>query len=347
MVSTTPLHEPEVLSAAIQELGEANNDDIKQAEAKLKDKLRSRKYSEKEQHFLMIGKSGVGKTCLSGFLADGESGTGTPGPDAGTTDLVVTTSVEINCIKYSIHDTKGLGDGGVDLEEMKAAVKRVYNKHNCLVIVCIRWDDRLVDYNSTLPLDVCNSLGDDVWSKVIIAITHSDKLPPDIKDVAKEKENWKKNVRNEICKQGVPEETFKKIPICFTSHTMISKCEVEPFWKIKLFEAIVSIAPHLQSAFDYLLDLFKNQQLIPEVPQHSSNAEDESIIPFNIMKEAAVTGAGIGSLLGQGIGAAVGAIIAGDASGATLGATIGQGAGTAAGVSLATGLCIWLCLKTK
>jgi GTPase SAR1 family protein len=262
-----------------QEPYDIPDDDIRSAATRIISAYESghfQKYA-KEQHFLMIGRSGTGKSSLAGVLINGESDEGSFGAHAGTTELVLTTEVTKNNTKYFVHDTRGLGDTRVNLDDMKDAVKRVYDNNDCLVIVCIRWDDRFTDWNSKLALEVCNSLGDDVWNKAVIAITHSDILPGRVKRdsslkaqfIKDKKSEWISTIRDELRRHGVSENTTRAVQICFTSHTD-EDCEAEPGWRQKLGEGLLTTAQEClrkmsdalgsigNGAYGYVLNAFNN-----------------------------------------------------------------------------------------
>jgi GTPase SAR1 family protein len=212
-------------------------------------------------HFLMIGRSGAGKSCLAGVLIKNKSVVldDENASDSGT-KFIKTTKVTTDSNTYHIHETKSLEDRRVDLNEMKPATKQVYDDYNCLVIVCIRWDDRYNDYNNAVALEVCNSLGDDVWSKAIIAVTHSDIIPPGERNkdefIRNTKEKWKEVIKDELTALQVQSDFIQNVQICFTSHTEIPEYQVVvPKWWVELSEALTAT-----SKLDRLNSLEENVQ---------------------------------------------------------------------------------------
>jgi predicted GTPase len=273
----------------------------------------------KEQHFLIIGRSGTGKTSLAGVLIEGKSAGGSFGGNAGTTQLT-TIPFKRGDTTYYVHDTRGLGDKDVSLEMMKDEVKQIYDNSDCLVIVCIRWDDRLVDDDSLLPLNVCNSLSDDVWSKAIIAITHCDRLsrPTADDDIIKQKEDWKDLIQQHLQSLKVNEDHIKSVHICFTSHTDVPYCKVEPDWMSELLIAILIIAPKFKgdAAFNFIIhkliedmvEAIVEKRIQKISSDELANAEDELPFPqpFNVLRQVANESVKIGADIGGSIGTEVG-----------------------------------------
>jgi hypothetical protein len=136
----------------------------------------------------------------------------------------------------------------IEPEVILENIKKIYEKFNCLIVVCIKWDDLYYERDITFALEACNSLGDDVWSKAIIAITQCDTMPPSIEHTTDQhkkvafiqhvKHEWISLIKKELSTLEVSDDIINNIPICFTSHTAIS-CEVEPEWVEKLNDALI------------------------------------------------------------------------------------------------------------
>jgi energy-coupling factor transporter ATP-binding protein EcfA2 len=139
--------------------------------------------------------------------------------------------------RYCIYDTPALGDESVEWGEVTKISQMVDDSAAGLhrgkcggIILCLRWDDRFNDYNGRLALDFCNllgreSLGVDLWDRVVIVVTHCDILPPNImrkapdyimQYVEAQKAKWKKVIQDELMRiRGVQQEVIADEQICF------------------------------------------------------------------------------------------------------------------------------------
>jgi predicted GTPase len=283
--------------------------------------------------------------------------------------LITTTTEKRGNVTYHIHDTRGIGDDKVDLNEMKDAVKQVYRNNDCLVIVCIKYDERLVDYNSKLPLEVCNELSDDVWSKAIIAITNSDKLSPKVLSlqptdrnakISKAKKEWEEQIHETLSKlkKGSLGE-IQNVKICFTGYTGIF-CQVEEHWEDKLFKAIIEIAPNFKGAANYIIlqCLFEGHGAtsctcssnlsVNRLVDPSTNPPHHTIPVFKILKEVAESGEYIGNKIGSHAGTAAFIAASGEWKTASGAERFGRSVGSSFGSFLLTGaagLLIWLYIQ--
>ena len=172
---------------------------------------------DKPIHLVMMGRPYTGKTTLRNTILYGNS-KGHPGPNAGTTefdnspDAVIT----INGVDYIVHDTPGI-DVNSDTSLFKDEIDANLLNERCIVVLCIKWDDRLLDADRKV-LKVVNSFSNDIWNKVIIALTRSDEKPDDIETDENEfNEKWHETIKEEIGKLGVSDDTLKQLNICNTS----------------------------------------------------------------------------------------------------------------------------------
>jgi hypothetical protein len=169
-----------------------------------------------ESHFVLLGKGGSGKSTLIALLQKSKFN------KVGGVHF----ESSQDHLKYSVYnEIPGLGDEGVDWEEVKVKLLKIFDRITC-IILCLRWDERFNDYNGVLALEFCNSLGGNVWNKSIIAVTHFDILPPSIKRkddpnvnrkyIDAQKIKWKKVIQDELKMiRGVQDEVIKDDQICF------------------------------------------------------------------------------------------------------------------------------------
>ena len=174
-------------------------------------------------HLMMLGRPGAGKTTLINTILYGNS-RGHPGPNAGTInfDNSPNAIVMINGVEYIVHDTPGI-DVNADVPSFinDDIHENLLNKR-CIVVLCIRWDDRILDADRQV-LQVVNSISNDIWNKVIIALTHSDVLP-DGTNVGVFNTQWHEAIKENIRRLGVSDDTLMQLNICNTSMTNKTCC---------------------------------------------------------------------------------------------------------------------------
>lgn len=181
---------------------------------------------DKAIHLLMIGKPYVGKSTLVNVLVHGKSTEGNAGPKAAK-PLEPTTSV-VHGLVYKVYDTQGI-QLTTNKDETIKKMKMILSNKFCIVVVCFRWDSRFNDECMKI-LEVINSLSNDIWNKVIIALTHSDVLSPDWIGLSDEKINdeiilknkeWNNELKKALSNFNVNDELVNEFKICNTSHTKI------------------------------------------------------------------------------------------------------------------------------
>ena len=188
-----------------------------------------------DPHFLLLGRPAVGKSTFSEKITEGEI-KGSSGPDSGTKSSKVPVGPSqwkhIKTVKkegavstggsaaphekraatYYVHDTVGLGEKNVNLEEMKREARECCerNKH-CTIFLCICWDDRIGSPETQMTFEVCHSLNK--WEEVIVIITKCDQIAnsPDRKGCDKIKIEWEEAIKHQLTEMGVEENVVNRI----------------------------------------------------------------------------------------------------------------------------------------
>lgn len=308
-------------------------------------------------HLLFLGRGGSGKTALGNVLINGKS-SGTPGPAIGTREYIECTEAMKDGKRYVICDTRGIGDSTTNEKEMVKDLQEFYAGHQdkCMVIICIRMDDRITDSGIKQCFEVCHSLGEDVWNNVIVAVTHSEiplEMRKDDNGLSKTEEvmrGWREGVQEMVRSLKVDID----IPVCFTSHTAAER-PIMDNWKNELLRAIATRAKESEGCFAFLFESLLNMLKSYEKSHTSMQAAlentppDENTPTENIKAKlvlGTLTGGLIGGVVGGGITAGTIAIVA--AFGAVTIATGGVGAliGAGMGVTIAV-ILVWLWIRRR
>ena len=181
---------------------------------------------DKAIHLLMIGKPYVGKSTLVNALVRGKSTEGNAGPK--TSKPLEPTTLVVHGVVFKVYDTQGI-QLTTNKDEIIKKMKTILSNKFCIVVVCFRWDSRFDDECMKI-LELINSLSNDIWNKVIIALTRSDVLSPDWIDFSDEKKNdkiilknkeWNNAIKKALSNFNVNDELVNEFKICNTSHTEI------------------------------------------------------------------------------------------------------------------------------
>ena len=315
-------------------------------------------------HLLFLGRGGSGKTALGNVLINGKS-SGTPGPAIGTREYIECTEAMKDGKRYVICDTRGIGDSTTNEKKMEEEIKAFYTAHQkeCMVIICVRMNDRITDNGIKQCFKVCKSLGEDVWNNVIVAVTHSEiplEMRNDDNGLSKTEEvmtGWKEGVQEMVRSLKVDMDIC--VPVCFTSHTE-ADCPILNDWKNELLTAIITRAKESEGCFAFLFESILNMLKSYEKSHESMQAPLENTppdenTPTENIKAKLVLGTITGGLIGGGATAAVaaGGITAGTiagvaAFGAATIATGGVGALIGAGVGVAIAvILVWLWIRRR
>ena len=219
----------------------------------------------KPLHLLMIGPPGVGKSSLAGVLINGVS-KGVAGPDAGTTENIKSTEVRANNgITYIVHDTRGLDGNEEKTQRTIDEMKKLIINEKYIIFVCARWDVRFTDCITTF--EVTNQLSPDIWEKAVIVLTHSDCLSPDVRKLPDDQQDqrieelnecWKKNIKAELSRLGVNEDTLDNLKICNTSHTSIDETWYRKNWLEELTAELLKVLPSCNDVTNTILSQVAN-----------------------------------------------------------------------------------------
>ena len=306
-------------------------------------------------HLLFLGRGGSGKTALGNVLINGKS-SGTPGPAIGTREYIECTEAMKDGKRYVICDTRGIGDSTTNEKEMVKDLQEFYAGHQdkCMVIICIRMNDRITDNGIKRCFEVCHSLGEDVWNNVIVAVTHSEiplEMRNDDNGLSKTEEvmtEWREGVQEMVRSLAVDID----IPVCFTSHTA-AEHPIMDNWKNELLRTITTRAKQSEGCFAFLFESLLNMLKSYEKSHTSMQAPlentppDENTPTENIKAKLAL-GTLTGGLIGTAGGITAGTIAIAAAFGGVTIATGGVGAliGAGAGITIAVML-VWLWIRRR
>ena len=204
---------------AVSDLTTATEEDLQQAQ-----ELSDNPEVDADPHFLLLGRLGVGKSTFAGKITGGRI-QGSSGPGGGTRIRASDSSGQWRYIKtelmeeentgqrYYVHDTVGLGDMRVDLEEMKREINEIGG--SCCVFLCLSWDERIFSQDAHTAFEICSSLN--IWKDVIFVITKCDLANDDDNF----KSQWKTEIKDKLISMGLDGEVAENIAtkqIVFSGH---------------------------------------------------------------------------------------------------------------------------------
>ena len=209
---------------------------------------------DKPVHLVMLGRPGAGKTALRNTILYGNS-KGHPGPNPGTPEFDNSPDAvnTINGVQYIVRDTPGI-DVSSDTSFIKDEIDTNLLNQRCIVVLCIKWSDRILDADRKV-LELVNSFSNDIWNKVIIALTHSDLSPNGIEERNENEFNaeWHEAIKENIRQLDVSDDTLKQLNICNTS-----KLDKDCFFKDWLETLIMKLAEVLSvKVSEYIVSSFE------------------------------------------------------------------------------------------
>ena len=194
--------------------------------------LRDMLQNVRDVSILMVGKGGSGKTSLANAILRNNSSGGHFGTDRGNIELFTSESIEGEAgVKVTVHDIVGFEDQKVPNEDIKSAIERGCSVDRLTaLVVCFKWDDRF-DMVAKRILKILCDLEKIAWEKVIFALTHCDRVPPDYQQMDKDGKEmflratyakWRESLKVELGKLEVDEQVISNVKIVPTTHTSIT-----------------------------------------------------------------------------------------------------------------------------
>lgn len=274
----------------------------------IKEKLMGEK--NKEFHFLLVGRTGVGKSStVNSLLGKKVAEVGEYEP---TTMDVKLFKSEIEGIRFTIIDTPGLCDD-IDNDNDEKYLKMIKEKADKVDVVWFvtKLSETRVSSDEKRGIKlITESLTGKVWDNAIIVFTFANDVSKDRYEEAKEKRA--ELIRKEIVKYS-GKAIHTNIPAVFVDNTSDFTPDGKP-WLGELFVKVLTVikqsglTPFFMSMASSITPDSTGESRI--VLDEKQKAETKKIIDAKIIPGLATIGAGIGSAFGPAravIGGAVGA----------------------------------------
>ena len=274
---------------------------------------------------LMVGKGGSGKTSLANAILRNNSSGGHFGADRGNIELFTSESFEKKeaGVKVTVHDIVGFEDIDVPNEDIKSAIERGCSVDRLsALVVCFKWDDRF-DMVAQRILKILCDLEEMAWEKVIFALTHCDRVPPDYQEMDLDGKNmlliatyakWRESLTVELGKLKVDEHVISNMKIVPTTHTSITLEDYSVLfsegitdWLENLWFHVIETVPQCQQVTAEILTLLRVHLL-----HRPDNGSDAGIaVAVEDVEKFLTKGRIKGIFLGGAIGGIVSSIAAG------------------------------------
>lgn len=152
--------------------------ELKERCEQLEERLKKRSRDNSKVHVLVVGRGATGKSSLANALL-GEDVCPTGTQPEGITQGLMKSAFKYGTsnIKITVYDSRGLFDGKEGTKEnLLCAIRRA--RPGCdydAIIVCMKSTDRFTNENKKV-FQVVNEMFPGVWSKVHVALTHTDAI---------------------------------------------------------------------------------------------------------------------------------------------------------------------------
>lgn len=273
----------------------------------IKEKLMGEK--NKEFHFLLVGRTGVGKSStVNSLLGKKVAEVGEYEP---TTMDVKLFKSEIEGIRFTIIDTPGLCDD-IDNDNDEKYLKMIKEKADKVDVVWFvtKLSETRVSSDEKRGIKlITESLTGKVWDNAIIVFTFANDVSKDRYEEAKEKRA--ELIRKEIVKYS-GKANHNNIPAVFVDNTSDFTPDGKP-WLGELFVKVLTVikqsglTPFFMSMASSITPDSAGESRI--VLDEKQKAETKKIIDAKIITGLVATGATLGSAVGGPVGAAIGGAV--------------------------------------